>query len=415
MTTKLRGSLPVHPTSPSTGVPSLIHHRLTSLLRPVQPLRVAAAFVASALLASCSGGGGTSPTTSTQSKHAMVNIKISGSGTQSKFRQSKLYQAQHQRRTKYVSVATNGIAVYVYAYGGQPGSSPTAVADVSATSPYCTIDSDGSGDRICGIPISAPVGADDFLIDGYDQPPANGQVQGNELETGTAVDVTITPSGPNQINVTFDGIISSLNIVPIWQTSQNDGTAHQYSFSVNAYDADNYVIIDTVPFANALTVVIQNDPNKTLSLTAPGSGQNPSYYTLNYNGGTVNDAQIIASAAGVTQTTTEDFTPMIVIPTKLTIQSGGSGTFTAQMAVPADQTPQSYQQFVETSEEPSICGPTQTGGVTEPWTNGNPVTFTVTSVGTGGGCSIAMTGPETTTGYALQTVAVTIQGGAKTR
>ena len=365
---------------------------------------MASALVACLTLAACSGGGSSPGGTSTQSaKHATLTIKIAGSNAQ-----SKLFRLQQKRRTKYVSLATNGIAIYIYPYQGKPGSTPSAVADVSATSPYCTVDSDGSGDRLCSIPITAPTGADDFLINGYDQPPSNGQIEGNELETGTAVDVTISPSGPNQVNVTFDGIIASLSVAPNWQTSQNDGVAHAYSFAVNAYDADGYTIIDVTPFANALSVTIANDPNKTLSITPPASGTNPSYYTLNYNGGMVNDAQITATAQGVAQSAVLDFTPMIVIPQKLSIPNGGSGTFTAQMAVPADQTPQSYQQFVEYSEEQSICGPTGNQGVIVPWTNGNPVTFTVTSLGGGSGCAIAMEGPETNTGFALLTVNVTI-------
>lgn len=365
-----------------------------------------ASLLASVLLASCSGGGGgvgNGSGTSTQGKHATLSIKIAGNGAQ-----SKLYRMQQKRRPKYVSQATNGIAVYVYAYGGNPGSSPTAVADVSATSPYCTVDSDGSGDRICGIPITAPVGNDDFLVDGYDQPPKGGVVQGNELETGTAINVPIAQGGANQVNVTFDGIIAAVQIVPIWQTSQNDGQGHTYSFSVNAQDSDGYQIIDVTPFANALSVVIQNDPNKTLSITPPPQGTDPRFYTLNYNGGTVNDAQIVASASGVAASTTMDFTPLITNPNKLTVSiSGQPQPFTAQMAVPADQTPQSYQYFTVQSEEQANCTVNPSGNDAAPWTNGNPVTFEVTGV-SGTGCSVYVVGPETNTGFAIQTIQVTI-------
>jgi hypothetical protein len=369
--------------------------------------RLAAAVLTSALLAACGGGRGASidGLSALSKKHTILNIKIAGSNAQ-----SKLFRLQQKRRTKYVSEATNGLAIYAYLSSQSQPAQPTVVADVSATSPYCTVATDGSGDRVCGIPVTAPVGTDNFVLDGYDQVPQGGVVQGNELETGTALDVSIVQGAANQVNVTFDGVIASVAILPIWQTSQNDGVAHTYSFAVNAYDADNYAIIDVVPFANALSVAIANDPNKTLSITPPASGTDPRFYTLNYNGGLVTDAQVTASAAGVSQTTTMDFTPMITTPNTLTlsISKNPTGTFTAAMAVPSDQTPQSYQYYSDLSEEPLNCTVSPTGTNSVPWTSGSPVTFTVTATA-GSGCSIAVTGPETNTGFALQTIQVTIQ------
>jgi hypothetical protein len=378
-------------------------------LRSNRAAHSAAALLAISLLASCSGGGG-GPTTATQSKHkAILNIKIAGSGTQSKLR--KLAQ---QRHTKYVSVATNGLAIYAYPASQSQPSTPTIVADVSSSSQYCTAENDGSGDRVCGIPVAAPTGTDDFVIDGYDEPPSNGQVQGNELEVGTALDVQITSGAANQVNVTFDGIVASIQIAPVWMTSQDDGNAHAYTFVVNAADADGYQIIDVTPFVNPLSISIQNDPNKTLSITPPAQGTDPRIYTLNYNGGVVNDAQVVASVSGVSATTTLDFTPIIVTPQTLTLSlsTNPSGTFTAQMAVPADQTAGQASQFWSSaSENTEVCqitAPDGTFGPAQaPWTNGNPVTFTVSAQGLGT-TPVYVQGPITNSGLAQLIFNVTV-------
>jgi len=369
-------------------------------------IRAAGALLVTAALAACSGGGGGSSSLSTQAKRAKINIKIAGGGTQ-----SKLHRLQGLRRPKYVSQATNGLAIFAYPYGQNPGGNPTAVADVSATSPYCTVAQDGSGDRVCGIPITVNAGPTDFLVNGYDQVPKNGVVQGNLLEQGTAIDVNIVPSGANQVNLTFDGEIASIAIVPVWQTSQNDGLTHAYSFAVNAYDADNYAIIDVTPFANALSVAIANDPNATLSVTPPASGTDPRFYTLNYNGGLVTDAQITASAVGVSQTTTMDFTPMITSPQNVTVQVNGTANVTAQMALPANETAQSFQFWTSSISGQSNCGVSPDGYDQYPYVNGNPVTFTVNGV-FAGPCTFNLIGPEVNSGFSDQTITVTVQASS---
>jgi len=396
------------PNAPFMGEPIVI---------TLRPTRVAAVLaVASLALISCSGHADNVLGSQSLSKHhTTLNIKIAGSSQQSALHRLMVKRRLAERLTpKYVSLATNGLAVWAWPQGTTEPTNPTAVADVSATSPYCTVASDGSGDRTCAVPVSAPSGTDDFQVNGYDQPPSGGNPAGNELETGFVSGVVIQPSQPNTVNVTFDGLIASLSTAPTWMTSQNDGSTHNYSFAVNAYDADNYVIIDTAPFANTLNVAVQNDPTGTLTVVPPGSGTDPRFYGLTYNGGTTNptgapDAQLIASASGVTGTAQLDFTPLVLAPQKISFTHGGSGaTFTAQLAVPAGITPQSYQQFVA---GPSVSGNCMVdglpGNVPVSWTNGNPVSFTVTAANPGN-CTIDVIGPETYSGFALGTVQVTV-------
>ncbi len=364
--------------------------------------RIGAAALASILLASCGGGSGSSSTPGQNGNPTTLNIKIAGTNPQSKLRQLRSKHVQ----PKYVSVATEGIAVYAYPSNQGPPSNPTAVADVSASSSNCTVDSDGSGDRVCAVPVSAPAGSDDFLVDAYDKPPSGGKPAGNLMEVGTALDVTIKPGQPNDVNLTFDGVIASMAIAPVLMVSQDDQVQHTYPFAVNTFDADNYVIIDTTPFENPLSIAVKNDPNSTLAIIPPAAGTDPRLYTFTYNGMVVTDAQIVASATNVTSASA-DFTSMITTPQKLTIAKGKSGTITSQLAVPAGTTSQGPFQ-ANTNNLPNcyINGQKSVSSVqVQPSAPGAAVTFTITAAA-GTGCGIAIISPGPI--YALEVIQVTI-------
>jgi hypothetical protein len=375
-------------------------------LNTLRSSRAVAGLLAATLLAACSGGSSapSTPGGGNTTNPTTVKIKIAGTSPQSKLRQLR---AKHVK-PKYISVGTNGIAIYAYPSNqGQP-QNPTAVADVSASSKYCTVNSDGSGDRVCAVPINAPSGSDDFTVDGYDQPPSGGKPAGNELEVGTALDVTIVQGQPNEVDLTFDGIIASMSIAPTLQVSQDDGVQHVYYMAVNTFDADNYTIIDVTPFVNPLTVAVNNDPNGTLSILPPASGTDPRLYEIQYNGLTVTDAQVTASATGV-KTASSDFTSMIVSPQKITVAKGKSAPITASLAVPAGVTENPPFFTATVSANTANCsidglspGSSDTQTPTQP---GAPVQFTITGV-TGTGCNIAIISPGPI--YALLVVSVTI-------
>ncbi len=369
-------------------------------MNPLHPSRVGAAALASLLLASCGGGSGSSSTPGQTGSPTTLNIKIAGTSPQSKLRQLRSKHVQ----PKYVSVATEGIAVYAYPSNQGPPSNPTAVADVSASSANCTVDSDGSGDRVCAVPVSVPAGSDDFLVDAYDKPPSGGKPAGNLMEVGTALDVTITPGQPNNVNLTFDGVIASMAIAPLLMVSQDDQVQHTYPFAVNTFDADNYVIIDTTPFENPLSIAVKNDPNSTLAIIPPAAGTDPRLYTFTYNGMVVTDAQIVASATNV-PSASADFTSMITTPQKLTIAKGKTGTITSQLAVPAGTNSQG--PFSANTNNATNCSVNGSSGTVQvqPSSPGAAVTFTIKALaGTGCGVAIISPGPI----YALEVIQVTI-------
>jgi hypothetical protein len=376
----------------------------------------APALLATVALAACAGGGSTGGSVHAASKNVTVQFKFAGNGAQ-----SKLHRLQVARRTKerlspkYVSLATEGIAIYVYPASQSPGSTPTAVADVSSTSPYCSTDTDGSGDRFCAVPVTAPPGTDDFLVDGYDQPPSGGKVAGNLLETGTDTGVSISASGANQVNLTFDGVVASVQMQPNWVTAPANGTTSTIPFALNAFDADNYTIVDTTPFENSLKISIANDPNGTMKIIKPGSGTNPSLYNLEYNGGALTDGQLVGTADGISSTSTLDLTPLVNSPNSLTVKAGQTGTFTSQMAPPAGVTPSGYfGDYIAQNTSGTYNCTVSPGGSSNvgtdqayPWTDGNPVTFTVTGV-LAGSCQVYVFGPITNDGLATSIVNVTV-------
>ncbi len=372
--------------------------RVSALINS-RPTRSAAALLASLALAACSGAG-THPSTGVR---ATLNFKVSGS--------NGLGTLQHRSRMskkinpKYVSQATNGIALWVWPSSQQEPQNPTLVADVSAASPYCTVATDGSGDRLCAIPVNAPVGQDDFQANGYDQVPSGGKPAGNLMESGTILNQTIVAGQGNQINLTFDGQIASLAMSPAWIVSQDDGISHTSTFAVNGLDADGYTIIDVTPFNNPLTVGVTNDPNSTLAITPPAQGSDPRLYSVTYNGGNLTAGQINASASGVSGSVTLYYTPMITQPQTLTIKAGNSATFTTSLATPPNAPAQGdYVASVLGSVNFCFVAPL----FQAPPANGDPVTWTVSisASGAGSNCSVDVISPGPL--YATQTVAVKI-------
>lgn len=368
-------------------VPAVINQRST---------RSAAALLASLVLAACSGAG-THPSSGVLTT---LNFKVSGNG------HSALQHRQKMSKTvnpKYISQATNGLALWVWPFGQSEPQNPTLVADVSAASPYCTVATDGSGDRLCAIPVNAPVGADDFQANGYDQVPSGGKPAGNLMESGTILDQTIVAGQGNQIALTFDGQIASLAMSPALIVSQDDGITHGFPFAVNALDADGYTIIDVTPFNNPLLIGVTNDPNSTLTVTPPAQGTDPRLYTVSYNGGNLTAGQINASTTGVSGTVTLYLTPMITTPQTLSIKAGNSGTFTTSLATPPNAPAQGNYTGNAPTNNCSIMPLSQA-----PSSNGASVTWTVSVPASvqGNNCAVDVISPGPL--YADQTVNITI-------
>ena len=178
----------------------------------------------------------------------------------------------------YVSGGTTAAGVTVTPQGGAPY--PTVF--FSCTSNSCT----GT--------VNAPVGVDTFLVSLY----GGDRISPDTLlSTGTTV-ATIQGGVTNEVNVTFDPVVSSivLNVVPSSLPPGSPGTA---SVIVDATDATGYSIVGPGTYVNsaglALTIDLTNvdtmlnghqGHSTTLSQTTltgpPPSG--PTEVTLTYDG-----------------------------------------------------------------------------------------------------------------------------------
>ena len=292
------------------------------MVRIYRPLVTFAAIVALAL-AGCSGGGrsvippatgGTGTAVLTPAADALkVTIRIPATGA-----------SAAARKPAYVSPSTNGIAITVYPALATPPPSPTAVADVSASSPNCTNNPDGS--RTCQISVQAPIGNDFFIVTTYDQVPAGGVPQGAQLSTAT-LQYQVRAGQVNTLPLTLNGIIATVVLGPTGYLVP--ASPQTLSLSVNAKDADGNIIIGPGNYSSPISLSISGDPNGTTTLslsqvTSPAT----SALTINYNGGNIATVTITGAAAGAISATT-------------TLQRNSSGTG-VQLLVPGYNTQAFY-------------------------------------------------------------------------
>jgi len=141
-------------------------------------------------------------------------------------------------KTRYVSGGTTAAGVTVTPQGGAPY--PTVY--FSCTPASCT----GS--------VDAPVGIDTFLVSLYG---GNRISPDTLLSTGTTV-ATIQGGVTNEVNVTFDPVVSSiaLAVVPSTLPAGTPGTA---TVMVNATDATGNTIVGPGTYVNSLGAALEID------------------------------------------------------------------------------------------------------------------------------------------------------------
>jgi len=368
-------------------------------------------------LTSCSGGGGGRSTPSgssgggggTQSHHVSVTMKIKVSNTQQQSRGRRLSGTRH---TKYVSPATNGVAITVYPTGGTEPGQPTIVVDVSGdSSSPCTLNPppNPTNARTCTISFQAPVGLDTFAVSAYDQAPVGGAIPSgaNLLSAGMIADQNILQGVVNTVAITLGGEVASIELAPSTVLGLQNGQPQSYPLTVLALDADSYIIVPLVgqsPFnngggQNVNIAVTSGDPGNTVTITEP-TQSNPTAFTLNYTGGALTDAVLTASLPGVTSVT-GNFTPMVTFPTSLTLPlqvPNKSGTLQVQTALSST----TYYASIANSATPASAGAavtftvagsnsgTCTVNLTTTSAGGQYITygFPVSVTGTGGGIGI---------------------------
>jgi hypothetical protein len=229
---------------------------------------IATCTVALALLTGCGGGGGAGsgipqtslPTTTvsptpnpgaTSGKTAKVTVTI-----QIPRKANSIRVAKKGQRPYYVSPNTNSFTITV-----NPGA-------ISATA-SCA----GASQTQCSTTVLAPIGSDTFTVNLYDGSNGNG----NLLSSGSTT-ATITEGVANSVNMTFNPVISYLQLLLSTTNELTDTSDPSFAITVHAYDADNNIIVGPGSYidANSNPVSITLTDNDTLAkFPSPLSTQFP--------------------------------------------------------------------------------------------------------------------------------------------
>jgi len=142
--------------------------------------------------------------------------------------------------------------------------------------------------------IVAPVGNDTFAFQTYDETNGQGNVLGRASVTEIIVD-----GAANVVSAVINGITSSLTI-SLGSPATAAGTAATMPVNVSALDADGNIIVGPGYYTSPIGLAISDPANSgTLSLSATSLQGPAATATLNYNGGTLVSASVVASGTGV--------------------------------------------------------------------------------------------------------------------
>ena len=234
-----------------------------------------------ALLAGCSGGGGSTPSVPSQTQSG-------GNGTASMtFRFNPSASSSQVRGRNYTSRATKGLSINWKA--NNTGSFPTTLAGLQGTSSLTTPVSSGlvnsnvtcgtadsSGAFSCTVLMPIPSGYEDFQLTTWDQAPAVSGFGGsfasnaNDLSTNIIRNMRVVANQVNTYNFTMQGVVASVGL------SLNPGTlvsgqgAENATLSVLAVDADGNIIIGSDHYVDANGAQISINVSKA-GETEPGT------------------------------------------------------------------------------------------------------------------------------------------------
>lgn len=194
--------------------------------------------------------------------------------------------ASTTRAPRYVSPATQSLAVFVTPSGAKPG--PAQIFNLTPTSPNCT-----GAPLTCTITIDAAVGSDTFDFTAYDGTNATG----NKLSHSTLTQ-TIVAGTQNTVNAVMGGIVASFSITAPWTTVFAEGSTATQTYTITAKDASGNTIIGAY------------DQPVTVTTFDPTTASASAIVTLSANQFTANGDTVKAtySGAAAPQGATLDFT-----------------------------------------------------------------------------------------------------------
>lgn len=235
--------------------------------------RVGAFALASVILASCGGGGGSganafisppitasptsvptsSATSAPQATTTQVAVTIPGTVDQASQVVTRHVAATSRKKPAFVSPGSMGVAIAATPQGG--GSTTTQAFDVSSGSPLCTTGSP----RTCTLPVSLSAGTYSITLTIYNESPVSGSIPTGASVLGVStISQTIVANQSNTIAFTVQGVIAGVTTsggVTFGSLPAN-GTAQSYNVALVVTDASGNAITSGTysnPIAVSLT------------------------------------------------------------------------------------------------------------------------------------------------------------------
>lgn len=255
----------------------------------MMPRRVISAITIAAItLAGCGGRGssGFLPQAIDKAKKTgtlTITIKVPKETTTS----------SHARRPLYISPSTQSLTIAV------DNAAPVSY-NLTATSPGCT---DNASGLICTIMLSLSTGSHAATFKTYDG--VNGS--GNVLSSNSNVPLTVNPGAANAFGLILNGDIARIALL-LDNSTPPQGTTATIPLSVNAYDADNNLIIGPGSYDNGPITLTDSDSSGATTLSASSIADPSMNVTVSYNGAAVpgGSATFSASAGSVVTSSVQD-------------------------------------------------------------------------------------------------------------
>ena len=192
-------------------------------------------------------------------------------------------EKKHGIKPKYVSPSTKSMSIA--STGG-----PTTIANLTPSSPGCVQNTN----LVCTVPVAVLPGTVTFTVSSFDQLNATG----NLLSTAT-VTTTIVANQNNQVLITLNGVVASIDLVLAYPTPP-EGTATTIPLTVNAMDADGNIIVGPGGYTGPITLS-DSDTSGITTLSTSSVNDPSTQVTVAYTGAMLPScaATFGASASGV--------------------------------------------------------------------------------------------------------------------
>ena len=221
------------------------------------------------------------------------------------------------RHLAYVSPNTGSIAFTLSSVNGKAtgGTDPT-IAAISDSAPGCARSSSA---LTCTVAVPAPAGNDLFAVATYRSKTASGPI----LASATIAAV-VTQGSKAKVAIDLNGVPASVSFSPARLPLVADGAVHRVPVVINAIDASGATIVGSSAYQSPVSLQIQNDPARALSLSTSSISGPGTTVTVTYDSSKpLVDGSIVASDNAMAPATLVA-APLTIAPLSVTTFAGAA-------------------------------------------------------------------------------------------